>query len=205
MLGTAPTLLMIAQSGERKLNAAERRLTVQYVLASQPEVTNAEMASWFQVDESSIRADRNYLRKAKATFLKEELQKDMSLVIADIAMDFEKQVSDIEKNKTKCKAGSATYLEHCKAVFDMRLKMISQFQSIGYLPKNLGSMTQNKFEFKATVNKDGSLNTRSVDQFDESKANAIDAEIVQPQLPAPQERSEEMKAIIAETEDGRNG
>lgn len=203
-LGAAPNLLMIAQSGERKLTSAERRLVVHYLQRTAPAVTNVEMATWFKCDEKLIRNDLQAIRTAKAKFLKEELARDMSLVIADIQSDFEQQVSDIEKDKEKARPGSRAYLDHCKAIFDMRLQMISAYQGMGYLPKNLGSMTQNKFEYKAIVHKDGSLNTRSVTQFDEvEKAKIIDAEVVDPskQLPAPEQHSEEMKAIIAETED----
>lgn len=195
-LGHAPRLLSIAQSGERKLTTAERRLVIRYLMATQPEITNGEMAQYFSCSEKTIRDDKNLFRSQKAKYLKDELARDMSLVIADIATDFEKQVTDIEIDKASAKKGSVAYLQHCQAILDMRLKMIAAFQSIGYLPKNLGAMTQTKFEYKAVVHKDGSMNTRSVSQFDDVQ----DAEIVKPaELPAPKEDvpvTKEMQDII---------
>lgn len=130
------------------------------MIATEPETTNALMASWFMVSERVIRKDKEWIRARKASFLKDEMSKDLSLVIADIAMDFEKQVRDIEKSKGKCKLGMKAYVDHCNSIFDMRLKMVKAFQDIGFLPKNLGNMTVDKFEYKAIVLKDGSTVTR---------------------------------------------
>jgi len=175
-LAHATQLITEAQARTRRLNASERRLCVQFLQATQPDLTNAEMGEWFQVSERSIRLDKVWIRAQKAKFLKDELSKDLSLVIADIAMDFEKQVSDIEKSKGKCKLGTRPYVDHCNSIFDMRLKMVKAFQDIGYLPKNIGNMTVEKFEYKAVVAMDGSVNTRSADMFDSTKA--LDAEII---------------------------
>jgi hypothetical protein len=154
-----------------------------------------EMASLFNVSERQISLDKAHIRETKARFLRDEMSKDMGLVIADIAMDFEQQVNDIEKSKKQCKLGSKAYVDHCTSVFRMRLEMIKSFQDIGYLPKNLGAMTVEKFEYKATVSKDGAVNTRSVDMFDDKadvtlaldsdeKRKALDAEFIDlPQLP----------------------
>lgn len=181
----AQKLITQAQAGEKHLTASERRLCIQYLQATQPELTNNQMGEWFGVSERTIRLDKNWIREQKARFLKDELSKDLALVIADIAMDFEQQVRDIEKSKQKTKLGTSTYVMHCNSVFDMRLRMVKAFQDIGYLPKNLGSMTVEKFEYKAEVTKDGALNTRPVDMFD--NRDAVDAEFTD--VPALPERT----------------
>lgn len=167
----APDLITIAQSGARKLTTRERRLCLQYLQATAPaEHTNGTLAQWFQVSERTIRLDRQWVREEKSNFLKDELKKDLGLVIADIAMDFERQVGDLERSKKSAKLGSYAYVQHAKEIFDMRLKMVAAFQEIGYLPKNLGNMTVNKFSYKATVALDGSVNTRTEQMFDEQEA-----------------------------------
>lgn len=171
-LNLAHELINRAESGER-LNAADRRHCVEYYTAMHPDKSNREMAEMFQVTERVIRGDKELLREQRAIHLKKDLAKDLGLVIADIAMDFERQVLDIEKSKAKAKLGSRSYLDHCKAVLEMRLSTVKAFQDIGYLPKNLGNMTVEKFEYKATVSKDGAVNTRPVDMFDSDK-NASD-------------------------------
>lgn len=184
-LSFAEKMLARANAGER-LKATERRHVIEYFSATHPDKSNREMAELFQVSERVIRLDKELYREQKALFLKKDLQKDLALVIADIAMDFERQVLDIEKSKAKAKLGSLPYLAHCKSVLEMRLNMVKAFQDIGYLPKNLGNMTVEKFEYKATVSKDGAVNTRPVDMFDsDNNASGIpDAEFTDLQKPA---------------------
>lgn len=160
---------------------------LQYLQATQPSLNGTQLADMFQVSTRQIRADRLHIREEKAKYLKDEMTKDLALVIADIAMDFERQVADIERSKSRCKMGTKQYVDHCTSIFNLRIKMIQTFQDIGYLPKNLGAMTVEKFEYKAVVHKDGSVNTRSVEMFDEKdsavRRDALEAEFTDiPQL-----------------------
>lgn len=185
-LVTAQQLLTRAESGE-VLNAQDRRHVLQYLQAMQPGLTGQQLADMFKVSPRMIRTDKLFIREEKARFLKDEMTKDLSLVVADIAMDFEKQVLDLERSKHKCKLGTKQYVDHCTSIFNLRIKMIQTYQDIGYLPKNLGAMTVEKFEYKAVVHKDGSVNTRSVEMFDEkdsaTRREAFDAEFTDvPQL-----------------------
>lgn len=176
-LAHAQLLINASVEGTQKLTTNERRLCIQFLIATRPELTNQAMAEMFGVTERTIRLDKVWIRSQKAKFLKDEMSKDLSLVIADIAMDFEKQVGDIEKSKAKAKLGSRSFVDHCNSVFDMRLKMVKAFQDIGYLPKNLGNMTVDKFEYKATVNQDGASITRPADmKFGIDKDEIPDAE-----------------------------
>lgn len=174
-LAHAANLLNELQDG-RKITTAERRLCLQYLMATQPELTNAKLGEMFGVSERTLRVDKQKIRSQKAKFLKDELSNDLALVIADVAMDFERQVGDLEKSKAKSPLGKRAYVDHCNAIFDMRLKMIKAFQDIGYLPKNLGSMTVEKFSYKASVSLDGSVSTRTEEQFSPKELTAMDAE-----------------------------
>lgn len=171
-------------SGE-VLKMLERRLAIQYLLATQPGITTYELSSIFHVTEKTILSDKQSLRQDKAKYLKGEMQNDISLVIADIALDFERQVSDLEKSKKSSELGKRAYVDHCNAIFNMRLQMIRTFQDIGYLPKNLGAMTVEKFEYKAIVHKDGTVATLSTAEISSRKALEAEFEdIPQAALPA---------------------
>lgn len=184
---TAKKLLESAQSGERKLSPKERRHVVAYLKGTQPEITNVEMASIFGVTEKTIRMDFLAIRKEKAKLIKED---DIGLIIADIALDYERQVMDIEKSKAKAPLGSRRFLDHCTSAMDLRLKVVKALQDLGYLPKNLGSMTVQKYDFKAVVDErtgavDGVYNRDFLRELGEEgdEAPFIDAEIVEkPQL-----------------------
>lgn len=164
MIPHAEKLLERAQHGE-KLTAPERRHCITFLMATMPQ-TNDEMAEMFQVCDRQIRDDKKWIREEKVKTIKED---DIGLVIADIAMSYEKQVNDLERSKKQCKMGTPAYVGHCRAIFDCRMKMVEALQNLGYYPKNLGNMTTQKFIYKATVSVDGAVDTsRALDmKFDE--------------------------------------
>lgn len=182
MIPHAEKLVTRAQNGE-KLNADERRHCVAFLMATAP-LNNDEMSSLFQVSVRQIRDDKKHIREEKVKILKED---DIGLVIADIAMSYEKQVNDMEKSKTRCKLGTPAYVSHCKAIFDCRMKMVEALQALGYYPKNLGNMTHESFVYKATMSMDGTVESvRSLNL--DSSAEDITAEVVEVKvLPAPVE------------------
>lgn len=184
MTTQAEKLIGRALSGER-LSSSERRHCVAYKLATDPTMTKVEMGRLFQVSEGMIRQDILKIRQDKAKSIRED---DIGLVIADIAYTFERQVEDLEKSKTKCDLGTRTYLEHCRALAKMQVERIELLQGIGYYPKNLGNMTVQKFEYRAVVGRDGSVDTRPSDlQLDEG-GKILDAEYEDVKLlPAPEE------------------
>jgi hypothetical protein len=190
MIPHAEKLIDRARAGER-LNPKDRRHCIAYIIGTQPTVTNVEMAELFKVSERQIRIDRKSIREEKSKLLKEE---DIGLVIVDIAMRCEQQIRDIERSKQKCQLGTRAYMEHCRAIFKIELEKVSALQNLGYYPKNLGNMTIDKYEYKAIVSKDGSVNTRPVDlQIDGGKQQAIDVgyEVLEPLgLPPPAENEQ---------------
>jgi NACalpha-BTF3-like transcription factor len=181
MIPHAEKLIEKAQKGE-KLTTAERRHCVAFLMATE-RPTNSNMGNLFKVSERQIRLDKEHIRKERA---KEITEEDISLVISDIAMVFETQIRDIERSKKKCKMGGRAYLEHCKTIFKSQLEKVKALQDLGYYPKNLGQMTVEKYEYKAIVSKDGSVETRPTELTFE------DVEVVEQQpaeqkaLPAPE-------------------
>lgn len=196
MVPQAEKLLERAQKGER-LNTKDRRHCLAYLDVAKPDYTNVALAELFKVTERMIRVDRDKIRKQKAEIVKKE---DIGLVIADIALCFDRQVRDLEHSKAKCKVGSAVYLNHCKAIFNLQLEKVRALQELGFYPKNLGNMTVDKFEYKAVMLADGSITTRPVNmQFDD----AIDVDTVQQVIepPAQQESDSQLEIDLAAIEE----
>jgi len=182
----AEQLLKAATKGE-KLTTDQRRYAVGYLMATQPEVAVIDMAQTFGVSERTIREDRLIIRRQVADVVRQD---DIGLVIADIRLTYERLVDELAKSKKKCEAGTRVYLDHLRAEWDMQKEVIEALQSLGYYPKNLGNMTSTKYEFKAHVTKDGSVDVRPVDMVidveDAKKREALEAEFIDiPQLPAP--------------------
>ncbi len=148
-----------AKSGE-KIDTENRRDVIAFLMATEPGMTNSDMARVFGLSEGMIRKDKEIVRKKMAEEISGE---DVGLVIGDIRRTYERFQSSIEKGLKKCQPGTKNELDYLKASVDYQLKMVDALQSLGYYPKNLGTMQQNKFVFKSTVAKDGSVETRAVD------------------------------------------
>lgn len=152
----AQQLLEKAQAGET-LSTKDRRHVVAFIMATEPDTTNVEMAKWFKITERAVRLDKKHIREERAKSLKDE---DVGLVIADIALSYDTQIRRLEtalRNKKECKEGSRTYLEYIKTIFKMQLEKVDALQRLGYYPMNLGNMVIDKYEYQAKVNLDGSI------------------------------------------------
>lgn len=184
MLAHAEKIIERAQKGE-KIASNERRHAVAYLMTTDLSQSNQELGKLFGVTEGQIRHDKKTIREDRAKLIREE---DIALVIADIMINFDRQVRDIERSKRDCTPGSRNFLEHCKAIFNLEMQRITALQNLGYYPKNLGNMTVSRFEYEATVAKDGGVVTRPVQlQFDDN-GQVLEAEfedIKQLSLPAP--------------------
>jgi hypothetical protein len=185
------TQKLLEESSKRKLTTKERRQCVVYLKTTIPDTTNTELAERFGVTERTIRQDLQAFRKEKAQFIKED---DVGLIIADIALDYERQIRDIERSKQKAPLGSLRYLQHCTNAMDLRLKCVKALQDLGYYPKNLGQMTVQKFDFKAIVNKDGSVDVMKREQLiadhrkDVDEGNILDADYDVPELESAEDK-----------------
>lgn len=158
----------------------ERRHCVAFMMATEPQTTNEEIAAIFGVSERMIRKDKDAIRAERAKIVKDE---DLGFVVADIVMMIDRQLRDIEKSKAKCALGSRTFLEHCVKAVDIVLKKNSSLQDLGFYPKTLGNMIVQRFDYKAVVGKDGSVDTRPLDLAID---DVIEAEFEeQRKLPAP--------------------
>lgn len=175
MIPNALKLYRDAESGA-SINAQQRRHVIGYLMAMEPEkaADTAGLAELFKVSDTLIRKDKRTIREEKAAIIKED---DIGLIIADIALDFENQIRDLEKSKTATKPGTSLYLQHCKTILELRFKATEALQSLGYYPKNLGTQTTKKFNFTAVVDtKDGSVQV----QNDAVTPRVIEAEFVDP-------------------------
>jgi hypothetical protein len=170
-MATPKALMLLDEArGGRRLTSKERRHVIVYLNATEPDLNNTQLAELFGVSERTIRTDYQTFRKEKAKFIRDD---DVGLIIADIAMDYERQVRDIEKSKLKARLGTLTYLRHCTDALNLRMQMVKALQDLGYYPKNLGNMTVQNWNFKAIVNKDdGSVTTQH--------ENYIEGEVVEP-------------------------
>lgn len=182
-----------AEKGD-KLTVKERRHVITYLMgtgrtahndatgkslvdASEQYATNVAMAELFQVSERQVRMDKAWVKEERARFIKHD---DISLVLADIALSFDRQVNDIEDSKRKCDKGTRTYLEHCKAIFNLEIAKVNALQSLGYYPKDLGQLTVQKFEYKATVGVMASL--ESTPEATATRQKALDDSIIDAEM-----------------------
>lgn len=149
-----------AAAGE-KLETDQRRDVIAYLMVVNPELTNSDMARLFGLSEGAIRKDKEIIRKRAADELSGE---DVGLVIADIRRTYDRFVKDINAAMKLASAGTKTYLDYQKSLVDYQLKMIEALQSLGFYPKNLGILQKNQFVFKSVVAKDGSIDTRAIDE-----------------------------------------
>jgi hypothetical protein len=168
----AEKLLEQAVAG-KKLTSSERRHCVAFLMTTRPETSQVAMGELFQVSERQIRLDKVKIRKDKAAMIKED---DIALVIADIALEIERQIRDLEASKKKCKIGTRPYVSHCQAIMDARLKGVKALQDLGYYPRNLGNMTVEKYEYRAVVGKGGAVQAGPAHLVVDAEFDPIDSQ-----------------------------
>jgi hypothetical protein len=193
-LSRCEELLAKARSGE-KLETDARRDVIQYLMAVEPHLSNADMARMFGLSEGMIRKDKDIVRKKASEDISKE---DVGLVIGDIRRTYERFISDIQKvlsDNKLCPKGTKTYLDYQKALVDYQLKIVEALQSLGFYPKNLGTMQQNKFVFKSHVAKDGSIETKA---FDPDKTPKVIEGHTPLLLAAPDEEDEKLRSALRE-------
>jgi hypothetical protein len=177
---TSDRLLEEARNGT-KLSVEDRRRVVRYLMLVHPENTNQDLAEIFNISEGMIRKDKLIIRQEISEDLRAD---DVGLTIADIEFNFRRQLGDLEKSKAKCALGTTEYRLHCQAILDIELKKVQAFQNLGYLPKNLGNLTTQHYEYAAVVIKDGSVESRPVNMFDEATQTQLRQRETPKALPA---------------------
>lgn len=171
-LNQAEEIISLAKTGS-KLTTDQRRHAVGYLMATQQELTNMQMAELFDVSDRTIRDDKGVIRKQAAELVSQE---DIGMVIADIRLTYEQFRQKLAASLKKATAGTATYLNHLKLEMEMQLRVVEALQSLGWYPKNLGELTKKSWSFSAIVTKDGTVDTRSVDQLDHIIQNPTSGE-----------------------------
>jgi hypothetical protein len=192
-LAKAQELITKAQLGN-KLTARERRHAVAFLMATQPEISTSEMSQMFGVIERQIRFDKQHIREERSKLITDE---DVGLVIADIRISYENAARELHQQMRKSKEGTQVRLNYITAIHTLYLKTVEALQNLGYYPKNLGSQTINKFEYRAVVDMvTGNVETRQLNEMDylldkktlQENSAVLDVDFVEiPQLPAPQD------------------
>jgi hypothetical protein len=177
----AEKLLKAAQSGQ-ELSTEDRRHVMAWIIGTDNQYSNEELAEIFKVAERTVTNDRRYVREMIAKNIKEQ---DVGLILADIQLSIERNIRDIEKSKAKSKLGTKTYLDHCNASVKMQIDCMKAFQDLGLYPKNLGTLHTEKFEFSAVVGMATPAQQRPLNMFDQKKEiPTLTAEVVEaPRLP----------------------
>lgn len=156
-------LKRLNKKGGEPLTADERRICIEYFDSdpAQRDKTNVELAKLFGVNEATIRRDKEAIRKRDA----DEMSKDdIGNVIAELRKKYERYCIELARSKKKAQEGTAVWLQYHNCELKLMLEVIEALQSLGYYPKNLGPMTQNKFVFIAHVARDGAVTTLPVDE-----------------------------------------
>lgn len=180
-------LVLRAEQGE-KLVADERRDAVAYLTVVRPDMGHMELGRLFQVSDTTIREDKEKIRKRMAEELTSD---DIGLVINDIRRSYEHDMVELARSTKACTYGTNNWLAHVKAKRDFEKQYIEMLQSLGFYPKNLGNISKTQFIFKAVVAKGGGVNTVAVENPKELTALIVSE---QKALPAAAE-SEEDKDI----------
>lgn len=178
---TTECLLEDARNGT-KLDVDDRRRVIRYLMIVNPENSNVDLSNLFQISEAMIRKDKAAIRQEIADDLRKD---DVGLVIADIEFNFIRQLKGLENSKAACKLGSTEYRLHCIAILDIELKKTKMFQDLGYLPKNLGNLTTENYEYAAVLIKDGSVESRPMNLFDADTQQQIKDRNKPKALPQP--------------------
>lgn len=176
---TTERILEDARNGV-KLDVEDRRRAIRYMMVVNPENSNVDLAELFQITEGMIRKDKAAIRQEIADDLRKD---DVGLVVADIEFNFRRQLRDLEASKAKCGHGTTEYRLHCMAILDIELKKTKMFQDLGYLPKNLGNLTTENYEYAAVLIKDGSVESRPMNLFDADTQQKIKDRVKPKALP----------------------
>jgi hypothetical protein len=178
---TTERLLEDARNGT-KLDVDDRRRCIRYLMIVNPENSNVDLSGLFQISEAMIRKDKIAIRQEIADDLRKD---DVGLVIADIEFNFRRQLRGLETSKAKCALGTTEYRLHCQAILDIELRKTKMFQDLGYLPKNLGNLTTENYEYAAVLIKDGSVESRPMNLFDAETQQQIKDRNKPKALPQP--------------------
>ena len=153
---------LIEEAKNRILSCDERRSAIAHYLVTDGSISNGQLATQFGVSESMIRKDKAAIRDTMA----EELRSaDPGRAVADAFMVFHRQLRDLELSKKKASPGSREYLGHCKALMDIQMQILKAQQDLGFLPKNIGSLSVSKFEYSAILMPDGTISARPIEEF----------------------------------------
>lgn len=162
-------LLRQARAGV-KLDADSRRRCLTYLMATEPGLTNRELAETFQVSDKTIRDDKQTFRQEVADEIEHD---DIRLVIADLKISFTEQRRELEKGKKRCEPGTKLHLEYTRALIDLDIKMTDTYQRIGILPDNAGANIKEEFTYIAVVAKGDKVDVKRLEEFEPTELKRL--------------------------------
>lgn len=180
MLLPAEALIERARQGDT-LTPKDRRYCVSHIMMTYPAMSNGEIGQIFRVTEKVIRSDKLKIRRERVRNLKDD---DPGLIISDIVANADRLNRDLEVSKSKAKLGTSTYLSHCLAQLRVMNDTVKLLMDCGYITKNLGNMTVDKYEYVAEV-REGTVVTLPAHMRDKEKNKPASVEIQVSQSPTP--------------------
>jgi hypothetical protein len=181
------TKKLLELAKKEKLEHRDRRQCIAFLRATQPDLSNTELAEMFQVSERMIRFD---IKAIQTLLAKEYAALDPTVIVADILIMRDRQIANIEKSLKKATLGTGTYLEHCLALDRLMRESTATLQTLGVLPKELGRQIEERYEFRAIVHRNNTIETRRLDAILVDSALTADKE--QELLKADNDREREI-------------
>lgn len=137
----------------------------------------AEKSQWGEalmdmtIDEGTLATEPKAKRKYKTRNRMSESDK----LMRDLEANYKSTRKMLLKSLENCRIGTASYLQHLKALDDQFLKYAAFRREIGILPKNVASQTVTKYQFRAVMGKGGLVRTVPV----QTKEQALELDHVE--------------------------
>ena len=114
------------------------------------------------------------------TIAKRVMTEDVDTTIGRLTATHERHMQLLEASLQDAKPGTKGYIDHIRILEEMENRFTELMQSLGVLPKNLGSSTVTKYQFSSSIGimPEDKRDRRSVGMFT-APGRAIDGEIVE--------------------------
>lgn len=149
--------------------------------ATEPDLANTELADIFGVSERMIRVD---IKAIKDSLAKEFAGLDPTVIVADLLIMRDDLLTELRKSMKSTTLGTRSRLDHLLAIKSINIDTVKALQDLGVLPKELGHLQTENYDFKAYVIKDAQVVTRRLDMFDDKPSAQL-------ALPAPDQQDRE--------------
>lgn len=145
---TTENLLAIAEQGERKLTATERREVLRYLEDKGDGRSNYQLAVLFKVDEAVIRKDKKRIIETIASSITPEYAMTF---VAEYVKSQRDLIRQAKVGLEKCTPGGQMHALYTRLISDLEGKVMAMYQGIGAVPKQLGTLNVNEEKWVAVV------------------------------------------------------